>query len=108
MRSTTLLLALAVAASSGQATADAQTGPRRLTAAALGDATSHLLFMPLPPCRLVDTRLAGGALVPGTTRSFQVAGATEFGPQGGTLGGCGVPVGSAAPAAPAVALNLVA
>lgn len=82
---------------------------RNLSEAALGDGTSHLTFVPLAPCRIIDTRNSGaGKMAAGETRNFQVAGVTEFGPQGGTLGGCGVPPGSAVPAAAAVMINLVA
>lgn len=81
---------------------------RSVSEAALGSSNSELVFVPLPPCRIIDTRKAGGPIAAGTTRSFQVAGITEFGPQGGTTGGCGVPPGSAEPVAPAVMLNLVA
>lgn len=48
------------------------------------------------PCRLADTRQAGGALARGTTRSFEVQGTTGFVPQGGKSGGCGVPEGATA------------
>lgn len=83
--------------------------PKLVTAeAALGDAAADLTFVPLPPCRIIDTRQAGGILAAGETRSFQVSGTTEFGAQGGNLGGCGVPPGSAEPVAAAVMLNLVA
>jgi hypothetical protein len=81
---------------------------RSVSAAALGSATSELVFVPLPPCRIIDTRKSQGPLAAGQTRSYQVAGITEFGPQGGTIGGCGVPPGGAEPVAPAVMLNLVA
>lgn len=75
---------------------------------ALGSSLSELVFVPLAPCRIIDTRVGGGALAAGQIRDFQVAGITEFGPQGGTLGGCGVPPGSAEPNAPAVVINFVA
>lgn len=82
---------------------------RSVSAAALGSSTSELVFVPLPPCRIIDTRKSQqGPIAAGETRSFQTAGITEFGPQGGTIGGCGVPPGSAEPVAPAVMLNLVA
>jgi hypothetical protein len=82
---------------------------RNVTASALGDGTSSLTFVPLAPCRIIDTRNSGlGKMDPGETRTFQVAGVTEFSPQGGTSGGCGVPAGSAVPAAAAVMINLVA
>jgi hypothetical protein len=83
---------------------------RLVTSQALGDSRSDLLFVPLNPCRIIDTRKPspGSKIAPGETRHFQVAGSTEFGPQGGNLGGCGVPSGVAEPQAAAVALNFVA
>src|SRR4028118_856185 len=81
---------------------------RSVSEAALGSATSELVFVPLAPCRIIDTRKSQGPIPAGQTRSFQVAGITEFGPQGGTIGGCGVPPGGAEPVAAAVMLNIVA
>lgn len=81
---------------------------RSAAAPALGSSTTDLVFVPLAPCRIIDTRLAGGALAAGVPRDFQVAGTTEFGAQGGTQGGCGVPAGSAEPNAPAVVVNFIA
>jgi hypothetical protein len=63
-----------------------------------GIATSGSIFVPVTPCRIVDTRLAGaGALVPGAARSFVVGGsnAALFAAQGGNTSGCGVPQGTA-------------
>jgi hypothetical protein len=86
--------------------------PRPITAAAsLGESRANLTFVPLPPCRIIDTRKKGGMILPGQTRVFQVAGVTEFEPQGGTQGGCDVPPGldgSPDPIAAAVMINLVA
>lgn len=42
------------------------------------------------PCRIVDTRAAGGAIPAGGTRSFLVAG-SGLGGQGGVSAGCGIP-----------------
>jgi len=52
-------------------------------------------YVPLAaPCRVVDTRVAGGGLVAGGSRGFQVAGSgANFVAQGGTAGGCGIPDG---------------
>jgi len=52
-------------------------------------------YVPLAaPCRVVDTRNAGGTLAGGTSRAFQVAGSgSNFAAQGGTAGGCSVPDG---------------
>jgi hypothetical protein len=82
---------------------------RLVTGAALGSATSDLTFVPLPPCRIIDTRQSGaGKLLPGVIRDFQVSGVTQFDPQGGNIGGCGVPAGGVEPVAAAVAVNIVA
>ncbi|MET3806879.1 hypothetical protein ABIB25_003899 [Nakamurella sp. UYEF19] len=65
------------------------------------------LFKPVAPCRIVDTRLAGGSLGNGTTRTYFVGGTTGFAPQGGKSGGCGVPVGATAVAAVITAVTPV-
>lgn len=78
------------------------------TAAAIGDPGSDLLFVPLPPCRIIDTRVAGGKIAPAQQRDFRVAGTTGFDLQGGNPGGCGVPVGATDPVAAAVVINFIA
>lgn len=79
------------------------------TAKALGDAESELLFVPVAPCRILDTRLiSGGFLAAGQVRNFLVAGSNAFLAQGGTGGGCGIPDGAAEPVAPAVVINFIA
>jgi hypothetical protein len=84
-------------------------GPlRSVTAAAVGEADTHLLFVPLAPCRAFDTRLmTDGDLAAGEVRSFKLAGTLNFTTQGGKSGGCGVPTATP-PIAGAVAINLVA
>jgi hypothetical protein len=83
---------------------------RSARAAALGDAESDLLFVPLPPCRVIDTRLSGnGIITAGSTRDFWIAGTDDFSGQGGSSTGCGVPLSpTSQPIAAAVAINLVA
>lgn len=56
-----------------------------------GPAKSESVFVPITPCRIADTRIAGGALHSGSTKAFYVRGTTGFNTQGGTNGGCGVP-----------------
>jgi hypothetical protein len=73
-------------------------------AQALGDSSADLVYTPVAPCRLVDTRLAGGALAAGSQRNFVVAGSIGFTGQGGNPAGCGVPLGPAT----AAVLNFVA
>src|SRR5262245_24623832 len=63
---------------------------------ALGDPAADLVFSPVNPCRIIDTRLAGGPIAGGTQRSFVVTGSADFEAQGGTAGGCGIPDGAAA------------
>ena len=79
------------------------------SAPSLGNSTSDLLFVPLAPCRIFDTRqISGGLLMAGQKRDFLVAGTNAFLSQGGTGGGCGVPDGTTTPVAAAVVLNFVA
>lgn len=61
---------------------------------ALGDVTDDLVYSPVTPCRIVDTRNAGGPIGNHTTRSFDVDG-SNFSPQGGNAGPCGIPYGVA-------------
>jgi hypothetical protein len=55
-------------------------------------ALDNLLFVPLTPCRVVNTTLAGGIMQVGVPRTFVFGAATtNYGAQGGATGGCGVP-----------------
>src|SRR5712692_3734912 len=56
----------------------------------LGDNNRDLVYFPVTPCRLVDTRLAGGPIAAGFTRSFVMNGSLTG--QGGNASGCGIPV----------------
>jgi hypothetical protein len=71
---------------------------------ALGDGSADLVYTPIAPCRIIDTRLAGGALLSGATRDFYVAGTVGFAGQGGNPTGCGLPIGPAT----AAVVNFVA
>jgi hypothetical protein len=91
--------------------AGAEAAPASATAAAApapGDPTSDLLYVPIPPCRVIDTRLAGGKMSAGEVRNFAIAGTANFDTQGGHSGGCGIPMGATTPVAAAVMLNFVA
>jgi len=108
-----LVLGLVVAANPGGASAspprppDPQ-GPRpddgKIGAAAVTE-TPELLFVPVAPCRIVDTRVAGGKMASGAVRSYYVGGTTGFAPQGGTSGGCGIPEGAKALSETVVAVS---
>ncbi len=79
-----------------------------IVAKAIGDATSDLVFVPVQPCRVIDTRLAGGPLAAGVERDFRVTGSASLAGQGGNASGCGIPQGASTPLAAAVAINFVA
>jgi hypothetical protein len=66
---------------------------------AIPPGTSPTVFVPVTPCRILDTRSsAGGILATGTAQPFLVAGDTGFAAQGGNASGCGVPLGAVAAA----------
>ncbi len=81
-----------------------QSGERRPGPYAWGSSTDSLVYFPIPPCRMVDTRGSGartGILVPGVTRTFDLTTTGYAKGQGGAISGCtGLP--SISPAAWAV------
>jgi len=56
---------------------------------AFGDVDRDLLYVPVPPCRIVDTRVAGGLIQAGTTRGFDVTAVSNYSFQGGSSSDCG-------------------
>lgn len=64
----------------------------------LGGGTNETTFVPISPCRIIDTRNAGGKLTPAEgSRVFDVAGSgASFAAQGGKANGCGIPTGATA------------
>lgn len=75
----------------------------RIVARALGDTTQDLVYTPITPCRIVDTRnTVSGPIGDNASRSFAAAGETSYASQGGSATNCGI--GSEAPSA--VALNV--
>lgn len=92
------------------ATAAVEDGPRPAVATApvVGDAKSDLLFVPITPCRVIDTRLGGGEFNVNEVRDYRIAGTQGFPAQGGKDGGCGIPLGATSPLASAVMVNLFA
>lgn len=74
-------------------------------AAKFGDLAQDLVYTPLQPCRIVDTRnTAAGAIAAGGTRSFVALITTNFASQGGSATNCG----TSGVGASAVALNVTA
>jgi hypothetical protein len=75
------------------------------TAKVLGDVVRDLVYTPLQPCRIVDTRNTAAGAIPGNaTRSF-FALSSDFSAQGGTAGDCGT---GALSSVGAVAINVTA
>jgi hypothetical protein len=63
---------------------------------AVGDSSASLIYTPVRPCRVFDTRSStAGILVGNTQRNFYIAGNVDFTPQGGSSGGCSIPFGPA-------------
>lgn len=72
----------------------------------LGAAAADLVYTPVAPCRILDTRVAGGTLAAGFTRDFNavVGSGGNFSAQGGSATDCGVVAAGQA----AVVINLTA
>ncbi len=56
-------------------------------------AQTQSTFVPIAPCRIVDTRKpgAGGPINGGSTRAFNVVGVSDYSSQGGNASSCGIP-----------------
>lgn len=75
------------------------------SAKTIGALTNDLVYTPLQPCRILDTRsTAAGAIAGNTTRSFVAVSASSFTSQGGSSTNCG----TLGLNATAVAINLTA
>src|SRR5580693_987145 len=72
----------------------------------------NLIFTAVAPCRLIDTRVMGGPIAAGSTRTFNVAGVGAPGSlasQGGDPNGCPIPgFKNGFAQVQSVAINLVA
>ena len=69
---------------------------------ALGDAANDLVYVPVTPCRILDTRVAGGMIAAGGTRNVDVTAVSNYSFQGGDASNCGI---GAAGSFAAVAVN---
>lgn len=75
---------------------------------ALGDVATDLVFVPIAPCRIIDTRLAGGPIIAGGTRHFDVTAVTDYAFQGGNASNCGGAGAAGSFAAAAINFTVVA
>ena len=85
---------------SGNLIAAVNSGALRRPTKALGEIANDLVFVPVTPCRIIDTRVAGGVIPANGTRSFDVSETANYAAQGGDTTDCGV--GAAGPFAAAV------
>ena len=83
----------------------AQQNPASAIAAKFGDLNQDLVYTPVAPCRILDTRsTVAGAIAANSTRSFVSVNASSFSGQGGSATNCG----TLGLNATAVAINLTA
>src|SRR5438876_7089507 len=76
---------------------DAAVSPMLKHTKSLGDTTDDLVYTPVVPCRIVDTRSgAGGVFLPGNQRNWLAFSPSGFASQGGSATNCGIPVHPAA------------
>ena len=57
--------------------------------------TAEMHYVPVTPCKLVDTRVAGGRFSSGTARSYHARGTGSLASQGGSSTGCELPQNAA-------------
>lgn len=109
MKKLQMVLAVAVGATisagaaAALATPEHRSGHARSQAAAVPGPPTYqsapeMQYVPVAPCRIVDTRLGGGPISTNASRTFYVTGTVGFPTSGGKSGGCGIPAGASAAA----------
>lgn len=61
---------------------------RQVSGKTIGDIGSDLVYVPVTPCRIIDTRVAGGAIAANTVRGFDVTSISSYAAQGGENNNC--------------------
>ena len=82
---------------------EAPSGKPSNASKSIGDSADDVVYTPVTPCRIIDTRNAVGPLQSNEIRTEDGFNATSFAAQGGAASNCGIPNGVAA-----LTLNLVA
>jgi hypothetical protein len=75
---------------SGNQLAAINAGALQRPTKALGDVASDLVFVPVTPCRIIDTRVVGGPIPADGTRNFDITEVTDFSFQGGAANNCNI------------------
>jgi hypothetical protein len=73
----------------------------------LGDIAGDLVYVPVTPCRIFDTRVAGGVITGTTVRNFDVTAVSDYSFQGGDASNCGGTGSSGSFAAAAINFTVV-
>jgi len=94
-------LAVALAAAATSQAADTSAPPNKIVfgvasapavPANFGDVTRDLVYTPITPCRIIDTRsTVEGPILANATRSFAAINSSNFTAQGGSSTNCGTP-----------------
>ncbi|MES2670271.1 MAG: hypothetical protein V4673_07630 [Pseudomonadota bacterium] len=63
---------------------------KRIAARSLGDPDRDLVYVPVTPCRILDTRIAGGPIPANSFRDFDLTDVIRYAPQGGDTSNCNV------------------
>ena len=85
------------------ASQEATSDKSRVAPKSLGDTADDVVYTPVTPCRIIDTRNAVGALQINEIRTEDGFNAASFAAQGGAASNCGIPNGVSA-----LTLNVVA
>jgi hypothetical protein len=83
-------------ANSASASTNSAAVPQGVTQFQVAGRTSEMSYVPVTPCKLVDTRLAVGPFHTGVTRFYHARGTGSLAGQGGSAAGCGLPTNAAA------------
>lgn len=60
----------------------------RIVSRSLGEIANDLVFVPITPCRILDTRVAGGQIAANSVKSFDVTAVSDYSFQGGDASNC--------------------
>ncbi len=66
------------------------TGSKRIVTRSLGDPEQDLVYVPVTPCRILDTRIAGGPIPANSFRDFDLTDVIRYAPQGGDTSNCNI------------------
>jgi hypothetical protein len=69
---------------------EVRAGNERIKARSLGDPAQDLVYVPVTPCRILDTRVVGGPIGADSFRDFDITDVVRFSGQGGDTSNCNI------------------